>query len=275
MRAQGPSEQRRVRQGLVRFRGEERRRNEPGLGERPEEPQRRRHQHERGLLAVPFHLHDHGGAERHGRGRRRAHPRRQVEHGGSCGLRAAEQDRRHWRAVEGGDQDQLVAFRIGECDFRARRWEVFPHPLPRLQADAAAAGLAWRQHQDGHGGELGAGGLQLRRDALDAEIRLSGEEHQEQAADQRGPQGRHDPRVPGGDHASQGRAHDERRRGRAGRRGRRRRAPSAPDREEDRVRRKDRREGRRERGDNKRRRQRGGEGAARGRAARAEREAEA
>ena len=60
-------------------------------------------------------------------------------------------------------------------------------PVPRLEADAAAAGLARRQHQDGDGRQPRPGRLELRRDALDAALRQPREEHQEQAQDQRGP----------------------------------------------------------------------------------------
>eukprot|EP00960_Hanusia_phi_P037420 752938-Hanusia_phi.AAC.3 len=96
-----------------------------------------------------------------------------------------------------GHEDQLVAVCPGQRDLRTRRREIASHSLPRLEADAAPSRFPRRQHQDRHGGQHRACGLQLRRDHLHPPIRQQGEEHQEQAQDQRRPQGHHAPRVPG------------------------------------------------------------------------------
>ena len=70
---------------------------------------------------------------------------------------------------------------------------------PLARADTLAPRAARRtrsaQHQDGHVRELRAGGVQLRRDALDAAVREPREEHPQQAQDQRGPEGRDAARV--------------------------------------------------------------------------------
>mmetsp|Transcript_61331 Transcript_61331/g.159217 ORF Transcript_61331/g.159217 Transcript_61331/m.159217 type:complete len:430 (-) Transcript_61331:1000-2289(-) len=248
MRAEGFTKLRRLREGPVHAGGQERARDGQRLGPRAEESQRRCHKHERGLVAVALNLHGHGGAVLHRRGRAAPHPRRQAQHGRPCRLRAAEQDRRHGRPPQGGHEDQPLPLCPRERDLGAGGRQVVPHPVPRLKAHPAADGLPRRQHQDGDGGQLRPRGLQLRRDALHAQVRVPRQEHQEQAQDQRGPQGRHDPGVPGRDHAPQGGAGGRRRRrgGRAAaaRRGR----PGAEGGEEDRVRREDRREDRGEGG---------------------------
>ena len=65
-------------------------------------------------------------------------------------------------------------------------------------------GLPGRQHQD-HDGRLPLPGRQqLRRDPVDPPLRQPCQKHQEQAQDQRGPEGRHAERVPERDTEAQG-----------------------------------------------------------------------
>ena len=95
---------------------------------------------------------------------------------------------------------------LGNVHLGAGRRQVAAHPVPRLEADAAAAGLARREHQDGDGRQPRPRRLQLRRDALDAALRQPREEHQEQTEDQRGPEGRDASGIPGRDRPPQARS---------------------------------------------------------------------
>jgi len=101
------------------------------------------------------------------------------------------------RSVEGSDEDQPVIVGARQCHLGSGRRQVETHSVSRLKADADAAGLAWRQHQDVDGGVSVASRQQLRRDAEHAALRQPRQEHQEQTEDQRRSKGRPATRVPG------------------------------------------------------------------------------
>jgi len=105
--------------------------------------------------------------------------------------------RLNWGSVKGSDKDQPVAVGTRQCHLGSGGRQVEAHSVPRLQADADAAGLARWKHQDADGGVSVAGRQQLRRNTEHAALRQPRQEHQEQTKDQRRSERRFAARVPG------------------------------------------------------------------------------
>jgi hypothetical protein len=187
----------------------ERRRHAPSHENRKQEPDQRRHQHERAQLQVPRHLSDSdrdGGTPLEIGQSGQAEPRRPGR------KRAPIQDRRHRRQIQRSDQDQQSSVVVGQRDLRLGR-ELAAHSVQGLEADQAAAGLAGRQQQDDHDREHRSGERQLRRNDHHAEVRLQGQIDQEPADQERGHQRRQAAGPPGGNRQAEGADRDEGERG--------------------------------------------------------------
>lgn len=83
-------------------------------------------------------------------------------------------------------------------------------PLTDSFLPTPSSGLSRRQHEDADGRVPEPRRQQLWRDAEYPEVCQPCQKHQEQAQDQRGPQGRHAEGVPGGDTQAEGDARETR-----------------------------------------------------------------
>ncbi|XP_061639598.1 kinesin-like protein KIF17 isoform X16 [Phyllopteryx taeniolatus] len=186
-----------VRPGPVHAHGPQRGRVRDCDGAWLAEPRRGLHLDEQGLVSLALHLQHPPGDVSHRRSRPGSPPSREAQPGGPGGKRASVQNGCDGRATARGHQDQPVALGPGGRPLQIR-------PLPGLQADPVAAGLAGRQHSHPDGGLPLAGRQQLRGEPEHAALRQPRQEHPEPAAHQRGSQGRAAARVPGGDQEAAG-----------------------------------------------------------------------